>query len=503
MRFAKVFWFFFSKKNRLLSLLNAARPDGKPAAYSALGPKLQRTLFGHPVGLSFLFGTEMWERFSYYGMRALLTFYMVDFLFLGGEPSRVLGYQTMKSGLEALYGPLGPQPLAALIYGLYTALVYLTPLAGGAIADNLIGQRWAVIIGTIVMAAGEFLLMSPAMFFVGLLVLIIGTGFIKPNLTTQVGGLYAPGDSRIDRAYSIFYLGLNVGAFLAPLVCGRLGHSAPGEPPHWQYGFGAAGVGMVLALITYLLGLSRLPPDPRQRMRRAERLVRGAGGEKGRLDRRDWQAIGALLLVAFFNLFFWAGYEQQGITVALLAQNHTDLHTPLGTLEPEDIQAFNPFFILTLTPLIMSFWAWQARLGREPSPVIKMSVGCAMLGVGNALMMIPAGAVDHGAIISVWWLVLSNMLVTVGELYLSPVGLSLFSRAAPLRVASLMMGVNYLSNFAGSYLAGYLGHFWERMPHEVFFGMIAGIGLTAAAAIFVLGRTVGPVLDDHALPVPA
>ncbi len=464
---------------------------------------MNRTLFGHPVGLAFLFGTEMWERFSYYGMRALLTFYMVDFLFLGSEPSHVLGYATLKSGLESMYGPLGPQPLASLIYGLYTALVYLTPLAGGAIADTLIGQRWAVIIGTIVMAAGEFLLMSPALFFIGLIVLIIGVGFIKPNLSTQVGGLYAPGDSRIDRAYSIFYLGLNIGALIAPVVCGRLGHSAPGQPPHWYLGFGAAGVGMILALIIYLIGIGRLPPDLRQRRQKAARLVASAGGTPAKLGAREWQAIGSLLLVAFFNLFFWAGYEQQGITIALLAQNNTNLHTIFGTLHPEDIQAFNPFFILSLTPLVIAFWSWQARTGREPPPVIKMSIGCALLAAGNALMMLPAGAVDHGATISVWWLFLSIMLVTVGELYLSPVGLSLFSRAAPARVASLMMGVNFLSNFAGNYMAGYLGHFWERMPHAEFFGMIAGIGAAASVAIFVLGRTVGPVLDDHVLPAPA
>jgi POT family proton-dependent oligopeptide transporter len=458
---------------------------------------LNRTLFGHPPGLAFLFGTEMWERFSYYGMRALLTFYMVDFLFLGAEPSRVVGYGTMKAGLEAVYGPLGPQPLAALIYGLYTALVYLTPLAGGAIADTLIGQRWAVIIGTIVMAAGEFLLMSPAMFFIGLAVLMIGTGFIKPNLSTQVGGLYAPGDSRIDRAYSIFYLGLNIGAFIAPLVCGRLGHSAPGQPQHWYLGFGAAGVGMVLALITYLVGISRLPPDVRQRRQKAAHVAADAGRAPAAFGKREWQAVGALLLVAFFNLFFWAGYEQQGITIALLAQNSTDLHTPIGLLQPEDIQSFNPFFILTLTPVVIAFWSWQARGGREPPPVIKMSIGCALLALGNALMLIPARAVDHGATISVWWLFLSIMIVTAGELYLSPVGLSLFSRAAPARVASLMMGVNFLSNFAGNYMAGYLGHFWERMPHAVFFGMIAGIGAAASVAIFVLGRAVGPVLEDR------
>ena len=464
---------------------------------------MKRDLFGHPVGLSFLSGTELWERFSYYGMRALLTFYMVDFLFLGREPSQVLGYGPIKHGLEAVYGPLGPQPMAALIYGFYTAFVYLTPLAGGAIADNFIGQRNSVITGAIIMATGEFLLMNPAFFFIGLGVLVVGTGFIKPNLTTQVGGLYQPGDSRIDRAYSIFYLGVNLGALAAPVVCGRLGHSAPGEPPHWQYGFAAAGVGILIGLATYLVGQSRLPPDPRQRRQRSDAVQTASGGPAPTLTRRDWLTIAALMMVAFCNLFFWAGSEQQGITMALLAQNDTDLHTWFGTLRPEDIQAFNPFFILSLTPAIIAFWAWQARSGREPAPVIKMSIGCAALAAANLLMMVPAMSVDHGGRITILWLFVSIGLGTIGELYLSPVGLSLFSRAAPARVASLMMGVNYLSNFAGSYLAGYLGSYWERISHFVFFGMIAAISGGAAVAIFVLGRTLGSALDDHQAPAEA
>ena len=461
---------------------------------------MKRELFGHPVGLSFLFGTEMWERFSYYGMRALLTFYMVDFLFQGTEPSQVLGYGAIKHGLEAVYGPLGPQPMASLIYGFYTAFVYLTPLAGGAIADTVMGQRNAVITGAVIMAAGEFLLMDPAFFFIGLAVLVVGTGFIKPNLTTQVGGLYTPGDSRIDRAYSIFYFGVNIGGLVAPVVCGRLGHSAPGEPPHWHYGFAAAGVGILIGLTVYLFGLSRLPPDPRQRRRRVDAVKTAAGGPAPHLTRRDWTTIGALIAVAFCNLFFWAGSEQQGITLALLAQNNTDLHTWFGTLRPEDIQSINPFFVLSLTPVIIAFWARQARRGSEPSPVIKMSIGCAALAAANLVMLVPATSVDHGAKITVVWLVLSIALGTVGELYLSPVGLSLFSRAAPARVTSLMMGVNYLSNFAGNYLAGYLGSYWERMAHSMFFGMIAAITGGAALAIFVLGRTLGSALDDHQTP---
>ncbi len=459
----------------------------------------QTSFLGHPAGLSILFGTELWERFCYYGMRALLTFYMVDFLFVGGEPNQVLGYAGVKSVLERIYGPLAPQPLGALIYGLYTATAYLTGVLGGTAADRILGQRRAVILGAVTMAAGEFLLMAPSLFFVGLLVLVIGNGFFKPNISTQVGGLYAPGDSRIDRAYSIFYVGINLGALIAPPICGRLGHAAPGQPPHWQYGFGAAGAGMLIGLATFLFGLRWLPPDIRSRRKIAEAA---AGSPPQPLGARDRQAVVALILVAFCNLFFWGCYEQQGITIALMAERNTDLSTWFGTLAPEDIQSFNPFFIFTLTPLIIWLWAAQARRRTEPSPVTKMAIGCAATAASYGLLMWPARAIDDGHTVGVLWLFASMGVLTVGELYLSPVGLSLFSRAAPAKVASLMMGVNFLSNFAGNYLAGYLGHFWEGMGKQAFFGMIAAISAGTALALFALSRVLNPILAQPAAVPP-
>jgi POT family proton-dependent oligopeptide transporter len=451
----------------------------------------ERTLLGHPIGLSVLFGTEMWERFAYYGMRALLTFYMVDFLFQPGEATHVLGYATIKHGLEAVYGPLGPQPLGALIYGFYTAFTYLTPLIGGVIADNLIGQRRAVTIGAATMAVGEFLLMDPALFFLGLAVIITGTGFLKANINTQVGGLYQPGDPRIDRAYSIFYVGINLGALIAPIICGRLGHSAPGQPPHWQYGYAAAGVGMLIGLTIYLFGQRNLPPDIRARRH-------AAAVPNAPLSRDDKRAVMALALVAFFNLFFWACYEQQGITIALMAQNNTNLGTPFGSLLPEDVQSFNPFFIFTLTPLVVAFWAYQSRKGSEPSSVTKMAIGCAFTALTYVMLILPALAIDAGHKTSVLWLVAAMGMLTVGELYLSPVGLSLFSKAAPAKLASLMMGVNFLSNFAGNYMAGYLGSFWSSMPKTTYFGMVASIAGVTAIAIALLNRVLRPILQRRA-----
>src|SRR6201999_124387 len=217
-------------------------------------------LFGHPRALAFLFGTEMWERFSYYGMRALLVLYMTKYVLLPAQAGNVVGLAGLKSALEAVSGPLEVQPLASQIYGLYTALVYLTPIFGGLLADRVLGQRRMVIIGATLMAIGHFLMAAESLLLFALLALILGNGAFKPNISTQVGFLYPPGDHRRDRAYSIFYVGINVGAFLAPLICGTLGEKAG-----WHYGFAAAGVGMCLGLIIYLLASPLLPPEKLQK----------------------------------------------------------------------------------------------------------------------------------------------------------------------------------------------------------------------------------------------
>ena len=215
------------------------------------------TWFGHPRGLFFLFLTEMWERFSYYGMRSLLVLYMLDHLFLRPDVGQaVLGFTAIKGGLEAMFGPLAAQPLSSQIYGLYTALVYATPFFGGMLADRILGQRKSVILGGLLMAAGHFMMAFEQSFFLALMLLILGNGAFKPNISTQVGSLYAQGDSRRDGAFTIFYMGINLGAFFAPLVCGTLGQKVG-----WHYGFGAAGVGMVVGLIIYLWGQKHLAPD--------------------------------------------------------------------------------------------------------------------------------------------------------------------------------------------------------------------------------------------------
>ena len=240
---------------------------------------------GHPRGLTYLFITEMWERFSYYGMRALLVLYMVKYLLLPGHDD-VIGLGAVRGVLESMFGPLGVQPFASQIYGLYTGFVYLTPLFGGWLADHVLGQRRTVILGAGMMAVGHFMMAFEPLFLLALFTLILGNGAFKPNISTQVDGLYAPGDHRRDRAYSIFYVGINVGAFLAPLICGSLG-----EELGWHYGFAAAGVGMTIALAIYLHAMPMLPPDEMHK-------VKAAGLSKKPLDRNEWRAI--LALIALF-----------------------------------------------------------------------------------------------------------------------------------------------------------------------------------------------------------
>jgi len=444
-------------------------------------------LFGHPRGLTFLFATEMWERFSYYGMRALLVLYMVKFLLLPDRADSVIGLATLKSALEAMFGPLGVQPFASHIYGLYTGLVYLTPLFGGLLADRVLGQRRTVVIGASLMALGHFMMAFQALFLFALTVLILGNGAFKPNMSAQVGGLYAPGDPRRDRAYSIFYVGINLGAFMAPLVCGTLG-----EELGWHYGFAAAGVGMTIALVVYLYASPLLPPDELYR-------AKALGIEKKPLTRSEWHAVLALLALFLPATLFWATYEQQGNTIALWADDYTDRHINLlfwhGEIPVTWFQAFNPFMIFAFTPFIVALWAWQARRGREPSTITKMSLGCFGVALAN-LIMVAAAWLAAGDDASWLWLFGYFVVITIGELYLSPVGLSLVSKLSPARMVSMMMGVWLAGSFTGNFISGWLGSFWSSMDKAEFFLMIAAIAAFAGVVILAFNRPLKSVLKD-------
>jgi POT family proton-dependent oligopeptide transporter len=443
-------------------------------------------LFGHPRGLTFLFTTEMWERFSYYGMRALLTLYMVKYLLLPEHAGNVIGLGALHSAMEAIFGPLEVQPFSSQIYGFYTAFVYLTPLFGGLIADRVLGQRRTVIVGAALMAIGHFMMAFEPLFLFALLTLILGNGAFKPNISTQVGGLYAPGDHRRDRAYSIFYVGINVGAFLAPLVCGTLG-----EDVGWHWGFAAAGVGMCIALIVYINALHLLPEDEMHK-------VKAAGLDHAPLEPKEWRAILALIALFFPTTLFWATYEQQGNTIALWADTFTDRNINLyfwhGQIPVTWFQSFNPFMIFAFTPFVVGFWAWQERRGSEPSTVTKMALGCFGCALSYVIMAVAAW-VANGDEASWLWLFAYFVVITLGELYLSPIGLSLVSKVAPARLISMLMGMWLGTSFIGNFLAGWLGSFWSSMDKMTFFLMLAAIVAAAGAVIFAFNRPLRGVLE--------
>jgi POT family proton-dependent oligopeptide transporter len=414
----------------------------------------------------------MWERFSYYGMRALLVLYMVDYLLKPDIAHDILGLATLKRGLEAVSGPLGIQPLASQIYGLYTGLVYLTPILGGILADRWMGRTPTVILGAALMVAGHFMMAFEHLFLFALMLLILGNGAFKPNVSTQVGELYEPDDPRRDRAYSIFYVGINVGAFFSPLVCGSLG-----ENVGWSYGFASAGVGMAIGLATYVAGLPRLP---KQRLQNIPVEV-----QKSPNPDLSKSLLGlAILLIP--STLFWAAYEQQGNTIALWIEHSTDRRLNLlfwhGEIPVTWFQAINPLMIFAFTPPLIACWTRWARAGREPSTIGKMSLGCIFLGLAY-LVMAAAAWSGAPASASLFWLLLYFAILTIAELHFSPIGLSLVSNVASNKSRSTVMGIWLTTSFLGNIAAGWIGSLWSTLSNPGFFLVIAALGGVAACAI--------------------
>ncbi len=430
-------------------------------------PSQQGTLWGHPKGLFLLFSTELWERFSYYGMRALLVLYLTAQTTAGG-----LGW----SEADALK-----------LYGIYTGLVYITPLIGGWLADTFLGQRRAIIFGAIMMAAGQFTLALPhtmfpemvnQVFYIGLALLIAGNGMFKPNISTMVGDLYEQGDHRRDGAFTIFYMGINLGALLAGFVAG-----AVATKWGWQAGFIAAGIGMLISLLIqaflaqrYLGDIGRVPAAQRSAALRS-------ASQKTPLTKQEVDRIKVILVMGLFTIIFWAGFEQAGGLMNLYTENYTD--RMIGSFEVPTawFQSLNPFFIITLAPLVAAIWV---KLGkREPSSPVKFAMGLGFLALGFLFMI---GAVleqggDTTVKTSMFWLVGAFLFHTLGELCLSPIGLSMVTKLAPLRLASLMMGAWFGFVALANYAAGMIGSFVGEAGPMAIFG---GIAITAVISAAIL-----------------
>ena len=489
-------------------------------------------LIGHPPGLFILFFTEMWERFSFYGMRGLLKGYMVYFLFvearqtlyipedaadgvkspiIAGDPGGVVGWHWLQGILLSIDPKMELQGQASIVYGLYNGLVYLTPVMGGYLADKYFGQRKIVVAGAILMAAGEFLMGSSHLFFVALLVLIIGNGAFKPNISTQVGNLYKDGDPRRDRAYSIFYVGINVGSFICNLVCGTLAAIYG-----WKYGFWAAGVGLVLGLVVYVAGQKYLANDNMMSSKAAgdadakpgEQEIAGGASDQPRdtsepttkkLSKDQRMVIWALVGLCALNVPFWAVYEQQGNTMQTWADKNTIWPTIGHWQIPTSwFQSFNPLMIMLLTPFINMVWDWQYRRGKEPSTVSKMAIGSLILGLSFVVMAMGVRLLGENGKGSLFWPFFATLVITIGELYLSPIGLSLVTKAAPKHLVSLMMGVWFVSSFLGGFGSGVLGVFYTDGHHERFFWLMVAIGIGTAAAMWAFNKPLRKILGANA-----
>ena len=480
--------------------------------------------FGHPRGLSVLFFTEMWERFSYYGMRALLILFMTAPIAAGG-----LGFET---------------GVAGAVYGLYTSMVYMTSLPGGWIADRLIGQRRAVLYGGIIIACGHFSMAVPSLttFYIGLALIVAGTGLLKGNAAVIVGALYGPQDARRDAGFSIYYMGINLGAFIAPLVCGYLGQRIS-----WHIGFGAAGVGMVVGVVQYVagakyLGDAGLHPAPAASPAAASALKTRAtlggaaalviviafalGMYSGALPitaaqvadaagyvllaivivffawlffAADWTPAERRRLYAIAALFvaqaiFWSEFEQAGSTLNLFGDRNTRTDVFGWTFPSSYYQSLQPLFIITFAPVFA--WVWMRLRKREPSSPAKFGLGLLFVGSGFAILVIAAQLSANGVKVSPWWLVGTYLLHTWGELSLSPVGLSATSKLAPARVVGLMMGVFYLAISVGNFIGGRLASLYGSMPLPSLFGAIGAVGIAAGLIMFALTPPIKRLMGD-------
>ncbi|HIF9438332.1 TPA: peptide MFS transporter [Photobacterium damselae] len=421
------------------------------------------TFMGHPKGLFLLFSTELWERFSYYAMRAILVLYLTDKTINGG-----LGWSTQD---------------ALQLYGTYTGLVYFTPLIGGWIADNLLGQRRSIIIGGILMAIGQFTLALPhsmvdphavTFFYIGLGFLVVGNGLFKPNISTMVGDLYKEGDHRRDGAFTIFYMGINIGSLLAGVIAGTAS-----TVYGWKAGFLCAGIGMTLSLIIQLLFAERLLGNIGKVPAAHRAAAMNKSGKQEPLTTVERDRLKVILVMCTFVIVFWAGFEQAGGLMNIYSQEYTNRMIGNFEVPAAWFQSLNPFFIIICAPILASIWVKMGK--NEPASPVKFALAMFSLALGFACMI--GAALEQGGDLTVktsmMWLVGAYFFHTIGELCLSPIGLSLVTKLAPLRLASLMMGAWFGANAIANYVAGIIGsRLGETGPLAIF----SGIAITAIVA---------------------
>jgi POT family proton-dependent oligopeptide transporter len=414
-----------------------------------------RTLFGHPPGLTVLFTTQMWAEFSFFGLQALLVYYM----------TKQLGFEQAKS---------------SLIYGAYGAAAFFSPFFGGFIADRWLGRTASVIMGGTMMMLGHFAMAFEALLFPALGLVALGNGLFIPPLAVQVGSLYADDDPRKTYAYSAYYMGINLGGFLAPLVCGTVG-----ELYGWHWGFTLAGIGMAIGLAIYTSFLRLLPPEPTRTATIAD--------EKRTATPAIGRHVATLLLMIAMVVLFRVGYEQSGNVIALWVADFTDRSVRFAglplTIPATWFQSINPLLIIVGTPLLIRFWKRRNAVETTAHLLKRMAIGCLVAAAAMLVMVLAAFASGPaGTRVSALWVLLYFVLLTLGELFVIPVGLTLIESLAPVRFASMAMGAWYIAKFLGSLLAGFMGAYWLVIPASAFFGLGAGSTLLAAVSLYSMSR---------------
>jgi len=449
---------------------------------------------GHPRGLGWLSFSEFWERFSYYGMQTLLVLYMTHQLLQPGHVENVVGFGPFRAAIEAVYGTLSPQALASAVYGLYAGLVYLTPIAGGVLADRFIGRTRAVTIGAVLMAAGHFLMAFEGSFLLALLCLLLGVGCFKGNIASQVGDLYAPEDPRRADAFQIYLFGIQLAVIISPIICGTLGESADFG---WHWGFGVAGIGMVIGLIVYRSGLAWLPPEPPLKRR-------SAAAPRPQLDRGQLRTI--LVLVALIPILALSSVGNQEIFNAYLVWGEANFQLQFfgATMPITWIISLDAFISAGTIALSVLFWRWWATRRTEPDEITKLTIGVAIAALAPLTLAIAATVIaGTGQKVGIGWAFAFQAINDIGFANIFPVGLALFSRAAPKSLEGMMIGVYYIHLFIGNMLVGWLGGLLEKMPGPAFWLLHAGLIGIAALLLLLIRSAAGKALAPAAEPAPA
>lgn len=460
-----------------------ALPAGKPFSRD------DTAFFGHPAGLGWLAFCELWERFSYYGMQVLLGLYLTKYLFLPENIHQVVGIDVVRTAIEHVTGPRTPLQLGAVIAGLYAGLVYLTPLFGGLLADRVLGRTRTIVLGASLMALGHFMMAFESSFLLAIACLLVGVGCFKGNISAQVGALYAPGDKRNASAFQIFLLSVQIAVIASPLVCGTLG-----EKVGYHWGFGAAGVGMLIGLMVYLAGRGWLPPEPSRDRSKAKI-------EQPPMTRVEWNRL--LLLIGMIPVLMLSivGNQQYNIGFTLWSDKHMDLLLFGWQVPVTWLQAVDAFVSTGTMILSLAFWRWWAKRHTEPDELMKMAIGSLIAAGGPALMAIAGHIVDttHGRVSAVWTLAYT-VVNDIGFANVLAVGLALYSRVAPRQIVGLVIGIYFLQLFLANSFVGWLAGFMDSMPNRDFWALHAVLVLAAGVLLLVVravfGRLLAPVPVD-------